>query len=189
MITAAAGFHIILYSVPPMRLQRRPSAAPRCSRGRSWEGRPYLGDRRAHSPGAFTAALLRRRRGRRAGGPEPAGGPGEDQQHDDNGHEPPTTRAWPRVHRPRLPIAPPATDPPPSMASAPSIVRLRCVHLGRAPGAASGNGGPLPPFTRIPARMIQDWALSRADWWRRGRGCPPRLDGPATARLICGRHP
>src|SRR5688500_2348356 len=28
MITAVAGFHIILYSVPGMRLQRRPSAAP-----------------------------------------------------------------------------------------------------------------------------------------------------------------
>jgi hypothetical protein len=28
MITAVAGFHIILYSVPPMRPQRRPSAAP-----------------------------------------------------------------------------------------------------------------------------------------------------------------
>jgi hypothetical protein len=90
MITAVAGFHITLYSVPPMRLQRRPSAAPRCSRGRS-RG-PYLGDRRACSPGEFTAASLRRRRGRRRAVPNHPAAPGEDQQHDDNGHDPRTTR-------------------------------------------------------------------------------------------------
>ena len=114
-----------------MRLQRRPSAAPRCSCSRSWEGRPRLRDRRTH-PGEFMAALLRRRRGRRAGGPEPAGGPGEGQQHDDNGHAPPTTRVWLSGSSSAPPIAPPAPASSSSMAASLSIVRLRRVHVGRA---------------------------------------------------------
>jgi len=165
MITAAAGFHIILYSVPPMRRQRRPSAAPRCSRGRSWEGRPYLGDRRAHSPGEFTAALLRRRRGRRAGGPEPAGGPGEDQQHDDNGHDPRNTRAWPRVHRPPsdrsarrgfVPLA--GCSFAAHISDAPRGGERKCARRlapGRRGAGSTRNSGPLPPFTRIPARSLR----------------------------------
>jgi hypothetical protein len=56
MVTAAAGFHITLYSVPPMRRQRRRSAALRCSRGRSsWRTVPGR-DHRAHSPGELIAA-------------------------------------------------------------------------------------------------------------------------------------
>ena len=123
MITAAAGFHITLYSVPPVRLQRRPSTAPRCSRGRSWG--PYLGDRRAHSPGEFTAASLRRSRGQRAGGPEPANGPGEDQQRDDSGDDPRTTRSCPSGSSSAPPTAPPRLRPH-------DRLRLRRVHLGRA---------------------------------------------------------
>jgi hypothetical protein len=176
MIAAVAGFHITLYSVPSMRLQRRPSAAPRCSRGRSWEWRLYPGDRRARSPGEFTAALLRRRRG--GGGPEPPGGPGDDQQHDDNGPDPRTTRGLSLefIVRPLRSLRPPQLRPRGGLRASPRTSRTRR-------RAASRNGGPLPPFTRIGARMIQDSALSRADSRRRGRGCLPRLDRPATARL------
>jgi hypothetical protein len=201
-----------------MRLQRRPSAAPRCSRGRSWEGRPYLGDRRAHSPGEFTAALLRRRRGRRAGGPEPAGGPGEDQQHDDIGHDPRTTRGLSLefIVRPsersagrgfvplvgcgfcRVPLGRAARRRARGCAAArrrratgaSATARSRSEGARRRPGTAAyslrspGYGRDPPP------EMIRDWGTDRGRLvGAQVRGCPPRLDGPATARLICGRHP
>ena len=168
---------ITFYSVPPMRLQRRPSAAPRCF-PRSFVGgatvpwtppRPFI--RRVNR--RVTASALRA-----AGGdPEPAGGPGEDQQRDDSGHAPRTTRACPSSSSSAPPIAPPVA------ASSPSIVRLRRVHLGRAAerrargyaaarrrratgglryrplqaggcGGSSRNEGPPPPFTRKRARSF-----------------------------------
>jgi len=200
MITAAAGFHITLYSVPPMRLQRRPSAAPRCSRGRSWGTVPW------RPPSPFTRRVHRRviasAPRAAADGPEPAGGPGEDQQHDDNGPDPRTTRGL------SLGFIPPLRSLRPPRLRRPRRLRLRRAHCGRAAGrrargcaaarhrwyrATSRNGGPLPPFTPIPAAipspgMIQDVALRGRLVGAQVRGCPPRLDGPAAAGLICGRH-
>jgi hypothetical protein len=153
--------HTLLRSA--MRLQRRPSAAPRCSRGRSWgtvPGRPPRPfTRRVHRRGFASAPRAA------AGGPEQAGGPGEDQQHDDNGHDPRTTRGLSRGFLPPL-----RSLLRPARLRRPRRLQLRRAHCGRAAGrrargcaaahhrwyrATSRNGGPLPPFTRIPARSLR----------------------------------
>jgi hypothetical protein len=141
------------------------------------------GERRACSPGEFTAALLRRRRGLRPAVPNH---PAAQARTSSTTITAPTLvpqGSGPRVHRPR----------PSDCAARRGCVLINgCVPINSAASprtsrarrrAASRNGGPLPPFTRIDARMIQDWAPSRADWRTRGRGCLPRLDRRATARL------
>ena len=148
MITAVAGFHITLYSVPSMRLQRRPSAASRCSRGRSWEWRPYpwtppsLFTRRVHRRVIASAA---------AGGPKPPGGPGEDQQHDDNGPDPRTTRGL------SLEFIVRPSDRSARLSFVPVVgCGLRRVHLG---GAAGSDQERRPAPSVHPDRCASDPGL------------------------------
>ena len=144
-------------------------AAHHCSRGRSWVGRPYLGHRRGHSSGEFTAALLRLRRG---GGPEPAGGPGEDQQHDDNGPDPRTTRGlsleligslWScsRLTRTRLlellRIAPTARHSD-SCSSSLCVKKARDLPFSSAGAPHYGNG----VLRKLPLRVQADHSTARA---------------------------
>jgi hypothetical protein len=183
MITAVAGFHITLYSVPSMRLQRRPSAAPRCSRGRSWEWRPYpwrppsLFTRRVHR--RVIASAPRRR-------PAVPNHPAARARTSSTTITAPTLVPQgpvPRVHRPPLrSLRPPQLRPRGGLRASP--------RTSRTPRrAASRNGGPLPPFTRIDARMIQNWAPSRADWRNEAVDAYPGWIGPRLPGFICGRHP
>jgi hypothetical protein len=177
MITAAAGFHITLYSVPPMRLQRRPPGRtplfPRSLLGGTAPWKPPSPFHPASSPPAMASALRAA-----AGGPQPANGPGEDQQHDDSGHDPRTTRACPSgsssapsdrsARRGFFPmigcgLAAYISDTPRGgeregarrlvgveRPAASATARSRSEGCGRS----SRNGGPLPPFTRIRARSF-----------------------------------
>src|SRR5919106_5884651 len=112
MITAAAGFHITLYSVPPCGYSAARPPLPAVPVVGSWGTVPW------RPPSPFTRRVHRRviasAPRAAADGPEPAGGPGEDQQHDDNGPDPRTTRGLslgfipplrslrpPRLRRPR----------------------------------------------------------------------------------------
>jgi hypothetical protein len=197
-----------------MRLQHRPSAAPRCSRGRSWG--PYLGDRRAHSPGEFTAASF-------ASAPR-GGGPVGPNQPAAAARTSSTTITAPtlvpqgpvhRVHRPPLrSLRPPRLRPH-------DRLRLRRVHsdaprggqregarrlVGVEPPAASatarsrsrdagGRAGTAAHSLRSPGYgrdplpgMIRNWGTDRGRLV--GAQSPwmlPWLDGSATG-LICGIH-
>jgi hypothetical protein len=189
MITAAAGFHITLYSVPRMRgysAARPPLRYPWRPAG------PFT--RRVHHRAVASAPRAA------AGGSELPGGPGEDQQRQDNRHAPLPQGSGPRGPRPPLrPLR------PPRLRSHDTLPRR--VHLGRGAGRrargcaaasatarsrsegcgrSSKNSGPLPPFASAPddpeleALIGAGWSVAQV----RGRGPPPagRVRDPAYLR-------
>ena len=169
MITAAAGFHITFYSVPPMRLQRRPSAAPHYFPRSLVAGRPYLGTAEAIHPANSPPRCCV---GAAGGGPVPADGPGEDQQRDDSGHDPRTTRAC-HGFIVALLITPPAAASSASWAM---------------PGMLIADEAYVPFLRRIGAcddAMVARWSADPRDVVA-GAGCGVRCGGnggpPTTAR-------
>ena len=195
MITAAAGFHITLYSVPPMRLQRRPSAAPRCSRGRSWEARTLEIAEPIHpasSPPRYCVGAA-------------GGGPAVPNQPAAQARTSSTTITATTARTTRA--------CPSGSSSAPPIAAARRVHLGRAAGRrARGCAASLEDAP--PRRSLQVGGVRAVEQGRRPtpsvylrpddlelgaligaggraqvRDAHPGWTGPRTARLPPGPSP